>query len=570
NFVCDVWLDRDSSTVLFLSLSTIFVLFLVFAMDSHTFMLDKHSVNNLPHCKSNTYLSLNSSLLDFDSNSSLVISAHLNQNSEFNIFNDMFSSDTSSSSFHSSVSSTSLPSPAISSQYPELTSTDISTRIPHSESLMNLELPPEQSEMCENLIQHWGSMGLGTPQLDTIPTGFSYFPQNQPIEIIPEIPDINRSIHQFHRNGHVVRGHSRSRSMPSFELQRDMTPFMIPQPSPSSLMSQSQGYKSSPLNPLSSVSAIDSAQLVQPNPVTMQVNSMTIPSNTPSLPLLQPNSVSITSNSISIPINALSNLSSSQSIPTSHFSIPNNVSPDLAQRTISLNREGTEMDKIFSSPESINPSLISNTKRHFPSNSIQSSKGVLLLPLPALYKKKESLSGPELFAKLDEELRRIDFDDVTVTELKDMLRQRGLPSTGKKSVLVDRLQKELEFANARNNGNLKFEDDQLVQMNQSKTVAQKPTMSLSLTDRDSPPTTPYSTVSPQSPHKLLPGKRIVMKHTHSRNKSFSDTRMLARMRNDEGVKKSTLDTMSFGKSSIGDVNMTLDEGLIIFFFGFFN
>ncbi|RUS19059.1 hypothetical protein BC938DRAFT_475823, partial [Jimgerdemannia flammicorona] len=50
--------------------------------------------------------------------------------------------------------------------------------------------------------------------------------------------------------------------------------------------------------------------------------------------------------------------------------------------------------------------------------------------------------------RLDEQLEKVDFEDITVTELKDMLRQRGKPATGKKAVLLQRLQEEMDFVKA--------------------------------------------------------------------------------------------------------------------------
>lgn len=41
--------------------------------------------------------------------------------------------------------------------------------------------------------------------------------------------------------------------------------------------------------------------------------------------------------------------------------------------------------------------------------------------------------------KLEDQLIQLNFEDVTVAELKEMLRERGLPATGKKAVLTDRL-----------------------------------------------------------------------------------------------------------------------------------
>ncbi|KAI8637024.1 hypothetical protein BD408DRAFT_447983 [Parasitella parasitica] len=55
--------------------------------------------------------------------------------------------------------------------------------------------------------------------------------------------------------------------------------------------------------------------------------------------------------------------------------------------------------------------------------------------------------------RLDDQLVKVDFEDITVSELKDMLRQRGKPATGKKATLVQRLQEEREIIqHARANG----------------------------------------------------------------------------------------------------------------------
>ncbi|KAI9495478.1 hypothetical protein BDB00DRAFT_235065 [Zychaea mexicana] len=54
--------------------------------------------------------------------------------------------------------------------------------------------------------------------------------------------------------------------------------------------------------------------------------------------------------------------------------------------------------------------------------------------------------------KLDDQLEKVNFDDITVSELKDMLRQRGKPATGKKAVLVQRLMEERDFIRAVKSG----------------------------------------------------------------------------------------------------------------------
>ncbi|RIA94485.1 hypothetical protein C1645_817978 [Glomus cerebriforme] len=64
-----------------------------------------------------------------------------------------------------------------------------------------------------------------------------------------------------------------------------------------------------------------------------------------------------------------------------------------------------------------------------------------------------SMSPEEYQRKLDEELEKVDFEDITVSELKEMLRQRGKPATGKKAVLMQRLQEEVEYVKAMKNHN---------------------------------------------------------------------------------------------------------------------
>ncbi|KAF7728192.1 hypothetical protein EC973_006586 [Apophysomyces ossiformis] len=60
------------------------------------------------------------------------------------------------------------------------------------------------------------------------------------------------------------------------------------------------------------------------------------------------------------------------------------------------------------------------------------------------------LDAEEYQRKLDDQLIKVNFDDITVSELKDMLRQRGKPAMGKKAILLQRLQEERDqITNAR-------------------------------------------------------------------------------------------------------------------------
>lgn len=47
--------------------------------------------------------------------------------------------------------------------------------------------------------------------------------------------------------------------------------------------------------------------------------------------------------------------------------------------------------------------------------------------------------------QLDEKLINVNFDDITVAELKEMLRERGLSATGRKAELMTRLREEREL-----------------------------------------------------------------------------------------------------------------------------
>ncbi|KAF9570777.1 hypothetical protein EC968_001377 [Mortierella alpina] len=53
--------------------------------------------------------------------------------------------------------------------------------------------------------------------------------------------------------------------------------------------------------------------------------------------------------------------------------------------------------------------------------------------------------------QLDDAMERVDFEDVTVAELKEMLRQRGKHGGGKKADLIKRLQAEIEVIRANRN-----------------------------------------------------------------------------------------------------------------------
>ncbi|TPX71369.1 hypothetical protein SpCBS45565_g01137 [Spizellomyces sp. 'palustris'] len=89
------------------------------------------------------------------------------------------------------------------------------------------------------------------------------------------------------------------------------------------------------------------------------------------------------------------------------------------------------------------------------------SSPTLLVPIPPAHPRKDQnqLTQQQQYANHDAALLGTDFDDITVAELKDMLRERGLPSSGKKAILVQRLQDEIKLIGMRKEGKLKPEDD---------------------------------------------------------------------------------------------------------------
>jgi hypothetical protein len=84
------------------------------------------------------------------------------------------------------------------------------------------------------------------------------------------------------------------------------------------------------------------------------------------------------------------------------------------------------------------------------------------LMLPSINKTKNTVVDSDLdakYARLDRELAQIDFDDVTVTTLKDLLRERNIPCIGKKTVLIDRLKEHMNQNKLRAEGKLAPEVD---------------------------------------------------------------------------------------------------------------
>lgn len=132
----------------------------------------------------------------------------------------------------------------------------------------------------------------------------------------------------------------------------------------------------------------------------------------------------------------------SASVPP-HFHNNNNFKPNQQDNSMLYNQ--------FQVTSSLHHSY---QRPHLPTAAIPASK-----PLPIQIQRVNATrtntqnSGPsssptntEAYRRqLDERLEKVNFDDITVAELKEMLRERGLSATGRKAELMNRLKQEYEL-----------------------------------------------------------------------------------------------------------------------------
>jgi len=173
-----------------------------------------------------------------------------------------------------------------------------------------------------------------------------------------------------------------------------------------------------------------------------------------------------------------SNNNTSQSQPSSSFlkpprrghtrkrSLSAPITPSPSHQSSSNDHQST-IKNSFSSTAST-PTSTTPLTQHFPikfslvglsspsSPLSLSSRRSNALPIQIQRNPKHSQASPPMSSeeyqrKLNEELEKVDFEDITVSELKEMLRQRGKPATGKKAVLMQRLQEEIELVKAMKN-----------------------------------------------------------------------------------------------------------------------
>jgi hypothetical protein len=141
---------------------------------------------------------------------------------------------------------------------------------------------------------------------------------------------------------------------------------------------------------------------------------------------------------------------------------------------------------------------------------------------------RDLFTQSEHLRKLDEELDKVDFDDVTVYELKDHLRKRGLPSSGKKAILTERLLDEKRNAETRKRNFLEAEElRKKGQLNMNGLCSPNQIMDLyggisALTTQELPV---QNIASPSSAVALQPIMPIGVNQVKTRQRSYSDSRL---------------------------------------------
>jgi len=142
---------------------------------------------------------------------------------------------------------------------------------------------------------------------------------------------------------------------------------------------------------------------------------------------------------------------------------------------------------------------------------------------------RDLFTQSEHLRKLDEELDKVDFEDVTVYELKDLLRKRGLPSSGKKAILTERLLDEKRNAETRKRNFLEAEElRKKGQLNMNGLCSPNQIMDLyggitALTTQELPMPSPVM-ASPSSV-TLQPIMPMSVNQVKTRQRSYSDSRL---------------------------------------------
>ncbi|ORX60046.1 hypothetical protein BCR36DRAFT_579486 [Piromyces finnis] len=209
--------------------------------------------------------------------------------------------------------------------------------------------------------------------------------------------------------------------------------------------------------------------------------------------------------------------------------IPGSTAPPYPpQSTTSSPYSSSSVKSTVSTPPVGKIAISSNPTKSIPATS---SPLPGMIPMMGFQSKlsRDLFTQSEHLRKLDEELDKVDFDDVTVYELKDLLRKRGLPSSGKKAILTERLLDEKRNAETRKRNYLEAEElRKKGQLNINGICGSNQIMDLyggitALTTQELP--MPNPVIASPSSVTLQPIMPMGVNQVKTRQRSYSDSRL---------------------------------------------
>jgi len=205
--------------------------------------------------------------------------------------------------------------------------------------------------------------------------------------------------------------------------------------------------------------------------------------------------------------------------------IPGSTPPPYPPQSTSPPYSAANVKSTVSTPPAGKIAISSNTTKSIPAASSPLTGMIPIMGFPNKIS-RDLYNQSEHLRKLDEELDKVDFDDVTVYELKDLLRKRGLPSSGKKAILTERLLDEKR--NAENRKRSFLEAEELRKKNMNGICGSNQIMDLyggitALTTQELPMPSPV--IASPSSVTLQPIMPMGVNQVKTRQRSYSDSRL---------------------------------------------
>ncbi|OUM62144.1 hypothetical protein PIROE2DRAFT_62067 [Piromyces sp. E2] len=232
--------------------------------------------------------------------------------------------------------------------------------------------------------------------------------------------------------------------------------------------------------------------------------------------------------------------------------IPGSTAPPYPPQTTS-SPYSSGIKPAVSTPPAGKIAISSNTSKNIPAATSPLPGMIPMMGFPSKLS-RDLFTQSEHLRKLDEELDKVDFDDVTVYELKDLLRKRGLPSSGKKAILTERLLDEKRNAETRKRNYLEAEElRKKGQLNMNGLCSPNQIMDLyggitALTTQELP--MPNPVIASPSSVTLQPIMPMGVNQVKTRQRSYSDSRLTRPNISMDGVVKTSPNINSSLKNQI--------------------